>query len=174
MSYSLHHSSFLLYNSFLLNPCSFLLQVFFLLKLGVVYESVSCEIKQYAIELAEAVLASTPTAGLIEVLKLALLESMFQRKPSFPQRKTLRCTISSKRMRTLLKRRRLATKKRTCQRAASVPSTSRPRRKKFCDWRTYSGASWQPHMLRFHKSVPQEKWFATEDEGIIQGIKDRA
>ena len=36
-----------------------------------VYESVSCEVKQYALELAEAVLASTPTAGLIEVLKLA-------------------------------------------------------------------------------------------------------
>ena len=42
---------------------------------------------------------------------------------------------------------------------------------KFCDWRTYSGASWKPHMLKFHKSVPQEKWYATEEEGIMQGIK---
>ena len=26
-------------------------------------------------------------------------------------------------------------------------------------------------MLKFHKTVPQEKWYATEEEGIMQGIK---
>ena len=42
-----------------------------MLKVGVVFESISTEVKQFALELAESVLASTPTEGLIEVLKLA-------------------------------------------------------------------------------------------------------
>ena len=46
-------------------------QVFFLLKIGVVLENLSVEVKQHAIELAEVVLACTPTSGLINVLKLA-------------------------------------------------------------------------------------------------------
>ena len=42
---------------------------------------------------------------------------------------------------------------------------------KFCDWRTFSGASWKPHMKRFHKSTPEEKWYAHEEEEVMQGVK---
>ena len=42
---------------------------------------------------------------------------------------------------------------------------------KFCDWRTFSGASWKPHMKRFHKSTPEDQWYAHDDEEVLQGVK---
>ena len=283
-------------------------QVFFLLKFGVVFESLSAEIKQFALELAEAILASTPTEGLIDVLKLAF-GKYIPKKPTYPPeddpdmfdivtedddgtteargeegeedlptgsvstldleqeaaevadnqpgpsssksgvKRKLRSgkVAPSKRLMeerqpidppprydlkskdvaiyyptvakasehhigvgdTLVSKRRKFGKTRiiwryeclfaqnaealgyelrdvdrecefwTQQSSATVTHIRRFHLGiglgcRYCDWRTYSGASWKQHMVKFHKSIPEARWYVDEQDEVLQGIKFEA